>query len=631
MPKKRLLPALLLSLFAAAATPSQAQQFDNVVVFGDSLSDAGYYRPFLSSLGLPPSLVSLLGRFTTNPGPVWSELVSQYYGITPAPSNAGGSIYAQAGARVSDPSASNAPGFPQRPVSTQIGEYLAANGGHADPKTLYTLWIGANDILQNLGALQAGAITPTQLQANVLGAATSEINQIGRLQAAGARYILVFGMPNVGATPALAGSASTAAAVTQLSAGYNTTLFSGLAGAGIHVIPVDIFSLEAEIAANPAAYGITNMTGMACGPFPPITTASSISSQFCYPGNLVAPNAATTYAFADSVHPTTIVHQIFAQFAEALLTGPFEYSLLAETPLRTHASQMRTISDGLLATHAQPQGGLNVFVTGDGGSFDVDSGIGNPGLNSSIGTASVGLAVRASDTVVLGAAYADSHASASFGQEAGGFRTREHAVLLFGSARWGGLYGTVVGAISNVDYGDVRRTIFLGPAERVATSNPSGSNGSLYATAGYDWTFGRFSVGPTVAVTSQDVTVNAFDESGAGSANLHIAEQNRHSQVWSVGAQASARFGAWTPWLRVTADKERHNDGRFVTATPLSLATGNSYDIPAYHGDDSFMTTVVGVNGAVGAHIGLSASYFNVSGRSGIKEHGVGGMLSYRF
>ena len=157
--KKRLLPALLVSLFAAAAAPQAgAAQFSNVIVFGDSLSDAGYYRPFLASLGLPPQVVAALGRFTTNPGPVWSELVAQYYGFTPAPSNAGGTIYAQGGARVSQASASTPPGSAQRPVSTQIDEYLGANGGHADPNALYAVWIGANDIFQNLGALQAGAI-----------------------------------------------------------------------------------------------------------------------------------------------------------------------------------------------------------------------------------------------------------------------------------------------------------------------------------------------------------------------------------------------------------------------------------------------------------------------------------------
>src|SRR5438874_1861523 len=137
--KTRLLPALLFSLAAATAAPAQAQQFSNVIIFGDSLSDAGYFRPFLLSLGLPPALVA-------------------------------------------------------------------------------------------------------QLQGNVLGAAGAEVQQVGRLMAAGARFVVVFALPDIGATPQFqAAGPALAGQVTQLSAGYNTTLFSGLAGAGLRVIPVDVF------------------------------------------------------------------------------------------------------------------------------------------------------------------------------------------------------------------------------------------------------------------------------------------------------------------------------------------------------------------------------------------------------
>ena len=31
-------------------------------------------------------------------------------------------------------------------LTTQVNAYLAANGGHADPNALYTVWGGANDL-----------------------------------------------------------------------------------------------------------------------------------------------------------------------------------------------------------------------------------------------------------------------------------------------------------------------------------------------------------------------------------------------------------------------------------------------------------------------------------------------------
>jgi outer membrane lipase/esterase len=632
--KKRLLPALLLSVFLGAAAPAvQAQQgnpgpFSNVIVFGDSLSDAGYYRPFLTSLGLPASVVAILGRFTTNPGPVWSELVSQHYGITPAASNANGFIFAQGGARVSSASASTPPGAAQRPVSTQIDEYLARAGGGADPNALYAVWAGANDIFQQLGAFSAGAINQGQLQTNVLAAATAEVGQIARLQAAGARYIIVFGLPNIGATPAFAGSTS-AGSVTALSAGYNTTLFSNLAGAGIRVIPVDAFALLNEISANPGAYGFTNITGIACGPFPPITTTPS--SQFCLPSNLAAPNAGQTYLFADSVHPTAAAQAIVAQFVEALIDGPMQYSLLAEAPLRTRASHARTLHEGLLTGRQAEVGKLTVFAAAEGGGFDVDSGGGTPGLKSNLKSGSIGFTMRASETVTLGLAYGQSKSNGTFGNEAGNFRTREQILSAFGSLKWGGFYGTGIVSIGDLEFQDVRRNIVLGPVRRTATSKPEGSNASTFFTAGYDFPIGRFTIGPAVTLTTANVDVNAFDEEGAGSANLHIATQKRRSEVWGVGLRVAADLGGWTPWVRVTADKERRDQARFVTASPLSMATGNSYDLPAYASDNTFMTTNAGISGRIMPNVALSLAYYKVSNRSGIKEDGVAGSVSVKF
>jgi outer membrane lipase/esterase len=629
--RKRALSAVVAAAFASSAPmASDAQMFSNVVVFGDSLSDVGYFRPFLASIGLPASVVATLGRFTTNPGPIWAELVAQHYGTTATASNAGGFVYAQGGARVALPSASTPPGGAQRPVSAQVTEYLARTGGAADPNALYTVWAGANDIFQNLGALSAGAITAAQLQTNVLAAANAEVAQVARLKAAGARYIAVFALPDIGATPQFGGSASTAGQVTLLSAGYNTTLFTGLAASGLRVIPVDAFSLLSEIRANPTAYGFSNITNMACGPFPPITTTPS--SQFCLPANYVTPNAAETYLFADGVHPTTASHRIVAQFLEGLIDGPAQMSLLAEVPLRTRAGHLRTLNDGLAQGSNAPVGQWTVFASGEGGGFDIENTPDTAGIRSASHAVTLGTTVRVSEAVTLGLAAGQAGNSGSFGSEAGGYKTRDRNLSLFGSAHWGGLYTDFAFTIANIEYEDLRRAIQLGPVKRQAVGSTNGSNSSAYVAAGYDFRVQRLTIGPTVSVTSQNVDVNGFDESGAGSANLRYGSQKRRSEVWSVGARASYDLGAWTPWARITADKERRDDERFVTATPLSLVSiGSSYDIPAYAPDTSFVTTMLGVRGMVTQNVGVSLAYAKVSGRSGISDDSISGMVSIRF
>ena len=634
-PKKRVLPALVFSVFAALAAPAaqaQSSPFSGVYVFGDSLSDAGYYRPVLSASGLPPQVVAALGRFTTNPGPVWSEILSQYYGYAPAPSNVdGGNIYAQGGARVSQPSASTPPGHPQRPVSTQIDEFLAANGGAADPNALYAVWAGANDFLQNIAAFQGGAIDQATLQTNVLGAAQSEIGQIARLRAAGARYIMVVSLPNIGLTPASqAGGAAAAAGATALSAGYNTTLFTGLASAGIRVIPVDVFSLLNEIRANPGAFGFTNVTGIACGPFPPVTTSGN--SQFCLGSNLVAPNANITYLFADAVHPTSGAHRIVADYAISLIDGPIQYSLLAEAALRTRQSHVRSLNEGFTVGRDIAVGRLGIFGAVDGGNFDVDASIGNPGLDSRTRSGTIGVAMRATESVVVGVAYGHTRNDGTFGGNAGDYETREHAYSVFGSVKLGGFYGTGVLSLADIEFNDVNRHIGLGTGIRTAHANTEGSNASAHLAAGYDFALGRVTVGPTISVTTQDVEVNGFDESGGGAAGLRLHSQKRKSEVWSAGVRASMDLGMWTPWVRLTADKERRDDVRHVTATPLTMiATGSSYDIPAYRPDTSWVTGSVGVNGWITRNVAVSAAYYTVESRNGIKEDGVHGMVQVRF
>ena len=69
--------SLLAVALAMAAAPVLAQDgpYTQTVFFGDSLTDAGYFRPLL-----PASVRPVTGQFTTNPGFVWSQYLAEYYG-----------------------------------------------------------------------------------------------------------------------------------------------------------------------------------------------------------------------------------------------------------------------------------------------------------------------------------------------------------------------------------------------------------------------------------------------------------------------------------------------------------------------------------------------------------------------
>ena len=74
----------------ALATGNASAQFTNAYFFGDSLTDSGSFKPVL-----PPGT----GLFTTNPGPVWSQLVAQHYGLNAIPADQGGTNFARLKAR----------------------------------------------------------------------------------------------------------------------------------------------------------------------------------------------------------------------------------------------------------------------------------------------------------------------------------------------------------------------------------------------------------------------------------------------------------------------------------------------------------------------------------------------------
>jgi outer membrane lipase/esterase len=339
------------------------------------------------------------------------------------------------------------------------------------------------------------------------------------------------------------------------------------------------------------------------------------------------PNGQNTFLFADGVHPTTAAQAIIAQFVESLIEGPTAYSILPEAALRTREGHVRTINDGLATGGQAPIGKLTVFAAGDRGTFDLD-----PSATNTNKSGSLGVTMRVAEGVTLGAAVGKSNSDGHLGDNMGGYHSSETVVSAFGQMQWGNLYGTAIVSVSNISFTDVNRTIVLGPAVRTATARPDGSNASAFVTLGYDFPIGNFRVGPLVSVNSQNVDINAFDEDGAGSANLHIGAQSRRSEVWSAGVRASMQMGAWTPWLRITADKERKDDARNITAMPLSLiATGNSYDLPAVSTDTNFITGSIGIRGTIMERIGVSLAYYKVSQRAGIKEDGVSGMLSYRF
>ncbi|HLX29347.1 MAG TPA: autotransporter domain-containing protein [Casimicrobiaceae bacterium] len=598
---------LRLSLVAASAcafalgAAKAAAQFSNVYFFGDSLTDSGSYKPLL-----PPGT----GLFTTNPGPVWSQLFARRYGFEAIPADQGGTNFAQGGARVSQ-----LPGVPDAPptgsatpISAQVAELVAK--GPLNAHAIYSLWGGANDVFFQLGQLGAGVITPAELQANVITAANDLVHQVGVLNANGARYIIVFNLPDIGKTPFGMGSgqAPQISAITNL---YNTALIGSLDALGAPTIRVNIEGLLNEVLANPSAFGFVNNATPACGTTP---------SLLCTQANLVAPNAQNTFVFADAVHPTTATHAIIAQAVESMIEGPMKIGVLAEAPLAVEEATFRAIDDRMIAALGAPisPNRFNAWASYDYGHNDFDANFvsGNADVNS----VAAGGDIKLSDHLLAGAAFTFSDNKGDFGANSGGYKLREttgNAYVGYGDGTW--YVGGTLGA-GDLDVSDVHRNFPLGQLTRTESGSTNGWHLMASVLGGYWFQYSSLLHGPFVRLAYQDIHVKGFAERGDDSTALAYGEQRRESFISTIGWQVSGQIASVRPFARVGFAFESKDGDRFVDASSVTL--GGRYSMPTIKPGGNFVQYLVGAStefGRVTGYVTGSAT----SGRSQGNGYGV--------
>ncbi|MDQ3206593.1 MAG: autotransporter domain-containing protein [Pseudomonadota bacterium] len=584
---------VLAAALALAAAPTFAQTYSQTIFFGDSLTDSGHFRPALVQVAGPQA--AILGRFTTNPGLVWAEYLADYYSAAAVSANQGGTNFAVGGARTGTNTASALGPIPS--IATQVNSYLASNGGRADANALYTVWGGANDLF----AVAAGA----PAQATIGAAVTSQIGVIGTLQAAGARYVLVPTIPDLGLTPLFRAQGPLAQAQgTQITTAYNGALFGGLSTAGLRVIPLDTFNLFREIAANPSQFGFTNITGTACQPQ---ITASSLT---CSPANFVSPDAADTYAFADGVHPTSRSHLILSQFAVSVLEAPRQVALLPQVEALVGRNRADRVSANL--RHRPAGDGMRAWsdLAIDYQNFDEDAGV-TVDAEGRGPTLSAGLDWGRGN-VSYGGFIGFGRQSVDYGQNRGEFSLDDTSVG--GYVGWRGDNAWVSGQASYSWLGfEVDREVALGPVTRVHRGEADGTNLTVAFDAGINLGSGALRHGPVLAVVSQRIDVDGFAEDQAAlSTSLAYPEQNVDSLVGSIGWQATFNMSEHlAPYARLTWDREFEDDRIEAFAQSQTVAGTAPYAVPGLELDNDYGTVMVGARSQVfglDANLGLTGS-----------------------
>lgn len=298
----KLLATLGAFLFSGivAATP-----VNNIVVFGDSLSDNGNLYEFMRHQ-LPQSPPYYEGRFSN--GPVWIEhLIATYFPDNPALHL---QDYAFGGAGVSEEDDDDDVLFTLR---REIKTYLLAHADKASEDSLFVVWIGANNYLG----------MPNEIEKTLLDVNTGITHGLQKLAEKGAKHILVLNLPDLGRTPAAIefGSIET---MSYFSTQHNEALsktVSNLRQAypDVEWLFFDMNTAFNEVLEHAADYGFTNITGTCANSIVDSQTRTSVLNMVSSVTSKNKGDACEGYLFFDLVHPTGFAHKILADKARTML------------------------------------------------------------------------------------------------------------------------------------------------------------------------------------------------------------------------------------------------------------------------------------------------------------------------
>jgi len=287
---------LFLTIILLLPAASYAKSYLKVIAFGDSLSDHYGLQSVIGPYDPVSNPTGALEAWTN--GDVWVEYLADILNAD-LDNNAIAGAMTQGHENDSIQGLSDMGQLPQLGLISQINSFAGEDANFLPSRTLFTIWIGGNDLLK-YGRGESDASSVEEL---ITDAIDNIINSMSVLAADGATNILVMNLPDLGKSPAYnTRTPAEIAAVTSLSAAFNSALDTGINHfeklfPDITVYKFDIFNYLNEIITEKT---FANSTG----------TYMVLNQDGYRTGETNEP--AGDYLFWDSIHPMTKAHEIVA-------------------------------------------------------------------------------------------------------------------------------------------------------------------------------------------------------------------------------------------------------------------------------------------------------------------------------
>jgi len=600
--------SLALACSQAFAVPSP---YSTLIVFGDSLSDAGQF-PDLTG-GTPGA------RFTNrdaqgNFAPVSPMILGGKLGFgtselgpSTSPGNlargladgnnwaVGGYITGQILASITDTSETVIP--PGQPGAGQVLRerpgYLA-NGLRADPDALYYLTGGGNDFLQGLvnspaDATAAGARLAASAQA---------------LQQGGARYIMVWLLPDLGQTPNFSGT-PLQNPLSQLSGVFNQSLIRQLGQIDAEIIPLNIPVLIDEVLASPEQFGLAggqNLVGTCY-------SGSNCVENPVYGINGVTPDP-TRLLFNDSVHPTIAGQQLIADYAYSILSAPWELTLLPEmayASLRAHQDELRN----QWQTPWQATGQWQAFVSTGAQDLDFDDQRSAASADGHGYNLTVGGSYRLNDAWRLGVAGGVYRQKLEAGEQDSDYKLDSYLATAFAQFRQDRWWADAALTAGHLDYHDLERTFALGVNERSEKGDTDGEAWAVTARLGYNLAAEAsiWQLAPFISADYARVKVDGYDEKSARSTALGFDDQERTSRRLGLGMLGSVQVLPSTRLFAEVAQEHEFEDDQQDVTMHLTTLPANDFTLTGYTPHSDLTRASLGVSHELAAGVHLRGNY----------------------